>query len=46
MNVYLDDEHGIGYDVVLWNEETVVLRGFKPPIIHIHSANSSVRHKM
>ncbi len=46
MNVYLDDEHGIGYDVVLWNEEAVVLRGFKPPIIHIHSANSSVRHKM
>lgn len=41
-----DDDHSTGYDVVLWFEEAVSLRGFKPPIIHVHSANSSARHKM
>ncbi|CAM4150764.1 cyclic-phosphate processing receiver domain-containing protein [Vibrio agarivorans] len=41
-----DDAHGTGYDVVLWIEEAVALRGFKPPIIHVHSANSSARYKM
>ena len=28
-----DDERGAGYDVVLWIEEAVALRGFKPPRI-------------
>lgn len=41
-----DDAHGTGYDVVLWIEEAVALRGFKPPLIHVHSANSSAREKM
>ncbi|MBT3220318.1 MAG: hypothetical protein HN348_14625 [Proteobacteria bacterium] len=41
-----DDERGTGYDVVLWIEEAVVVGNFKPPIIHVHSANSSARHKM
>lgn len=41
-----DDERGTGYDVILWIEEAVALRGFKPPIIFIHSANSSAREKM
>jgi len=41
-----DDERGTGYDVVLWIEEAVFLRGFKPPKIHVHSANSSAREKM
>lgn len=41
-----DDERGTGYDVVLWIEEAVVLRGFKPPRISVHSANSSARDKM
>jgi hypothetical protein len=41
-----DDEHGTGYDVVLWIEEAVALRGFKPPKITVHSANSSARDKM
>ena len=41
-----DDEHGTGYDVVLWIEEAVALRGFKPPKITVHSANSSAREKM
>ena len=41
-----DDERGTGYDVVLWIEEAVALRGFSPPKIAIHSANSSARDKM
>jgi hypothetical protein len=41
-----DDERGTGYDVVLWIEEAVVLRGFVPPKISVHSANSSAREKM
>ena len=41
-----DDERGTGYDVVLWIEEAVALRGFRPPRITVHSANSSARHKM
>ncbi|WP_431688461.1 cyclic-phosphate processing receiver domain-containing protein [Hahella sp. NBU794] len=41
-----DDERGTGYDVVLWIEEAVATRGFKPPLIRVHSANSSARKKM
>ena len=41
-----DDERGTGYDVVLWVEEAVFLRGFKPPRIFVHSANASAREKM
>lgn len=41
-----DDEHGTGYDVVLWIEEAVATRGFKPPRMQVHSANSSARQKM
>lgn len=41
-----DDARGTGYDVVLWIEEAVALRGFVPPLITVHSANSSARDKM
>jgi len=41
-----DDDHGTGYDVVLWIEEQVVLNSFSPPKITVHSANSSAREKM
>ena len=41
-----DDKRGTGYDVVLWVEEAVALRGFNPPKIAVHSANSSAREKM
>jgi hypothetical protein len=41
-----DDQRGTGNDVVLWIEEAVITRGFHPPVIHVHSANSSARHKM
>jgi hypothetical protein len=41
-----DDARGTGYDVVLWIEEAVALRGFNPPKITVHSANSSARAKM
>lgn len=41
-----DDTRGTGYDVVLWVEEAVALRGFKPPKMFVHSANPSAREKM
>ncbi len=41
-----DDVRGTGYDVILWIEEAVVLRGFKPPLIHVHSANAAARSRM
>lgn len=41
-----DDERGTGYDVILWIEEAVALRQFKPPKLYVHSANSSARDKM
>ena len=41
-----DDERGTGYDVVLWIEEAVHVRGFSPPKMRVHSANSSARQKM
>ena len=41
-----DDEHGTGYDVVLWVEEAVATRGFVPPFMKVHSANLSAREKM
>jgi hypothetical protein len=41
-----DDARGTGYDVVLWIEEAVALRGLKPPKMGVHSANTSARDKM
>lgn len=41
-----DDERGTGYDVILWVEEAVANSGFRPPVIKVHSANSSAREKM
>lgn len=41
-----DDEHGTGYDVLLWLEEAVASRCFGPPRIRVHSANVSARQKM
>lgn len=41
-----DDDHGTGYDVILWIEEQVVCNGYRPPIIKVHSANISAREKM
>ena len=41
-----DDERGTGYDVVLWVEEAVATAKFSPPIMRVHSANSSARLKM
>ncbi len=40
-----DDDHGTGYDVVLWIEKAVT-KGFSPPAIRVHSANTSARMKM
>lgn len=41
-----NDDHGTGYDVILWIEEAVALRSFHSPRITVHSANSSARAKM
>ena len=41
-----DDERGTGYDVLFWLEEQVIVHGFSPPQITVHSANSSARQKM
>lgn len=41
-----DDQRGTGYDVILWIEEAVATRGFNPPKIVVHSANTSARIKM
>ena len=41
-----DDDRGTGYDVLLWIEEAVATRGFKPPRIYAHTANASARMKM
>jgi hypothetical protein len=41
-----DDERGTGYDVILWIEEAVALRGFLPPRIVVHSANTAAAPRM
>jgi len=41
-----DDDRGTGYDVVVWIEEQVALHGLVPPIVTVHSDNSSARHRM
>ncbi|WP_439668987.1 cyclic-phosphate processing receiver domain-containing protein [Cupriavidus necator] len=41
-----DDERGTGYDVILWIEAAVALRGFIPPRITVHSANASAAARM
>jgi hypothetical protein len=41
-----DDQRGTGYDVVLWIEEAVAVRCFKPPKMFVHSANAPAREKM
>ncbi len=41
-----DDARGTGYDVLLWIEEAVRLRGFAPPRMQVHSANPAARTRM
>lgn len=41
-----NDRRGTGYDVISWLEEAVALRGFKPPVIHVHTANPAARTRM
>jgi len=42
----LGDDRRTGYDVLIWIEEAVALRGFVPPSITIHSANIVGRERM
>jgi len=41
-----DDQRGTGHDVLVWIEEAVALRGFRPPAITVHSANAVGRRRM
>lgn len=41
-----NDDRGTGYGVILWMEEAVATKGFKPPKIYVHTANPSARKKM
>lgn len=41
-----DDARGTGYDVVVWIEEAVATRGFDPPALAVHSANTAARARM
>src|SRR5258706_10897124 len=41
-----ETEMRTGYDVLVWLEESVALRGFVPPHITIHSSNASARVRM
>ncbi|WP_373372107.1 cyclic-phosphate processing receiver domain-containing protein [Nannocystis bainbridge] len=41
-----DDARGTGYDVVRWIEEAVATRGFVPPALAVHSANTAARARM
>ena len=41
-----NDERGTGYDVILWIEEAVIMKGFHPPHISVHSANPAARIRM
>ena len=41
-----DDVVGTGYDVILWIEKEIIMNGFVPPEIKIHTANVSARKKM
>lgn len=42
----LGDDRRTGYDVLLWIEEAVATRGFKPPRIAVHSSNYGARERM
>lgn len=41
-----NDVRGTGYDVLVWIEEAVALRGFKPPNLRVHSANPAAAVRM
>jgi len=41
-----DDTRGTGYDVVRWIEQAVVLHGFVPPVMRVHSANPAAVKRM
>ena len=41
-----DDARGTGYTVILWIEQAVAVRGFRPPRIIVHTDNAPARQKM
>ena len=36
-----DDRRGTGYDVILWIEKAVALRGFRPPRISVRRVSAT-----
>jgi len=42
----LGEDERNGYDVLLWIEEKVIVEGFTPPEIRLHTDNSSALQKM
>ena len=41
-----DDARGTGYEVLTWIQRAVVVRGFRPPRIRVHSANPATGQRM
>lgn len=41
-----NDKRGTGYDVLNWIERAVVLNGFRPPRMYVHSANPAAAERM
>jgi hypothetical protein len=41
-----DGREETGYDVLVWIEEQVVLHGFDPPRLRVHSANPGAHQRM
>ena len=41
-----DQDVGTGYDVLVWLEQEVIVHGFHPPRIRIHTANPAARIRM
>lgn len=39
-------EVGTGYDVLIWIEEQIAYKKYKPPVIHIHTDNPPARIRM
>lgn len=46
INTPREGKERTGYDVLLWIERAIVLEDFKPPVIHIHTANWVAEERM
>lgn len=44
--IWVTDQYGTGYDVLLWIEQEVALHRFVTPVITTHTANPAARQRM